>query len=639
MSQNIPGAVAPDGFVSQISGQDAGSQPNLIQETNFYCGVNVTCNNGILATRPGFLQCTQKFSNNTDQVNFQTGNPQGMGTFQVGSSTYLICSIGGRIFYVEVTNSFNSVDITPVGDLNSSNLPKAYMCQAEEYFIVQDGVSAPIIINSLAARRAGPTEVPVGTAMAYGWGRLWVAKDNEFVAGDIVGGDTSVISFTETTYFAEGGAFKLPSTCGNLTGMVFIPLQDTATGQGQLLVGGEFGIASINGGIPRDQWKTTQIQQIAQLDVGFVGQNSNALLNGDVFYRAFDGIRSYRMARAEQGLNGNTPQSNEVSNFTDTDTQQFLQYSSAVYFNNRVLMTTNPVFKGTYCYHKGLLSLNSQPQSTKASKSPPIWEGVWTGLNVVQIVKSIFGKRERCFALVRNANNDKISAINALTEIDIAHFVLTVDDSSKFTVNQTYMDANSRVYFQVTSIPDDTSIQISILNNVTSQGINVGDVIVKGEYNEIWEISRDAPFDILENEKVLIQSKVWTRSFTHSSPSNQKKLVNGEMWVQDVIGTVNWSVSYRPDQYPCMFPWKSGTVCSENEVCDEQCPTSLNRHPGYRPRIMFGTPSQDCNPQTGEAQNLGFEFQWLIQWEGHMKIRSARETCTDVIETVRSNSC
>lgn len=636
MSANYPGSIAPDGFVSSLGGMDAGVQPNLIRDNQYANGVNVTMQDGTLATRPGFIKRNQSFATDLTQTQFQCFNPQGFKYYQVGERGYLISVIGGRVYYTDPENGFSTTEI-PAGTPNSADEPKAYMIQAEDYFIIQDGYSKPIIINGLTAARAGDKQVPVGTAMAYGWGRLWVARGNEFVAGDIQGGPTKLIDFTDTTYFAEGGAFKLPSTCGQLTGMAFIPLQDTATGQGQLLVGGEYGIASVQGGIPREQWKNTQIQQISQLDVGFTGQDSNALLNGDIFYRSFDGIRSYRMARAQQGINGNTTQSQEVIPYVNTDTQQFLKYASAVYFNGRVLMTTNPVFKGTYCYWKGLLSLNSQPQSSIAQKAPPVWEGVWTGLNIVQITKGIFNRVERCFALVRSVDDtiiDTITGVTATTEFN-NNYEIRLNNPDRFEAGKTYMDLQTRVYFRVDSV-ESSSIFVSLVNPPVDGVFNIGDAIVRGEYNEIWEISKNSPFDVIENENRLIQSKVWTRSFTHGSPLNQKRLSQGGMWTADIIGTVNWSVSYRPDQEPCMFPWRSGQLCAQLEVCGEQCPTTLTRHPGYKTKILFGSPDAVCIPQQDRLSNLGYEFQWLIEWEGHMKIRAAQEICENVVEDVKA---
>lgn len=636
MPSPSPGAVQADGVTSFLGGQNAGIQPSLIQPNQYAVGINVTARNGYVGTRPGWVKQTLNFSEGSAENSFLTGNPQGLKTYQSGNTTYLMACLGGRQYAIDPVNGFNGQNITPSTGPNSSQEPKAFMCQADDYFIIQDGSSKPIIIQGLTSRRATDTEVPVGTCMAYGWGRLWVSQKDQFVAGDILGGTTSVISFTETIYFAEGGAFRVPATVGQINGMSFIPLQDTATGQGQLLIGADYGIASVNGGIPRAQWKETQIQQIAQLDVGWVGQDNNCLLNGDIFYRSNDGIRSYRMARAQQGLNTNTPQSNEVSNFLNTDTQQFLKYGSGVYFDGRILMTTGPVWRGTYCYHKGLVVLDSQPQQSISGKAPPVWDGMWDGLNIVQITKGIFNKVERCFALVRKIDDTIISTIQALQQTDDNLINITVNDSSVFEVDGIYQSGSS--YIKVLAINGDFSIAVVIINGPnTSASLTVGATIIAGEYNEIWELTTDSPFDIRDDEKGLIGCKLWTRSFTHGSPLNQKRIVLGELQVQDVIGTVNWSIKYRPDQYPCMYPFKTGTVCSEFEVCEEQCPTNLNRHPSYKPRLLFSPSENPCNPVSGNVSTLGYEFQWLIEWEGHWKIRGIRETCNDVTQDTKGN--
>lgn len=640
MSVNIVGSVTPDGLLSALAGCNSGVNPSLIEKNQYSLGVNVTARNGFVTTRPGWIKRFTTFGNDIQNARFTTGNPQGLGYYNSGANNFLMASLGGRIFSIDPLNNFKVQENTPPEGPNAADEAKAYMCQADDYFIIQDGISKPIIIHGLTSKRAGKDEVPVGTAMAYGWGRLWVTSNNgqDFVAGDIQGGPTSVISFTETQYFAEGGAFRIPATVGRINSMAFIPLQDTATGQGQLLIGADFGVASINGGIPRSQWKETQIQQIALLDIGWCGQDNRVLLNGDIFYRARDGIRSYRMARAQQGYNGNTPQSNEVSYWLNTDTQQFLKYGSGVYFDGRILMTTSPVWKGTYCYHQGLVVLDSQPQQSIQSKAPPAWDGMWDGLNIVQITKGTFNNQERCFALVRKIDDTIISSIKS-AEQSIAQdpVTLTVDDSSVFTEGTTYQ--TGQVYFKVLSIDDDFHITVNTVTHKPElEDFPVGQTITRGDYNEIWELTKDSPFDVIENENKLIQSKLWTRSFTHDGPFNLKELSLGEMWVEDVIGTVNWSVKFRPDQYACMLDWKSGSVCGEYQVCGEQCTTLLNRHPTYKPRIKFGAPTTpQCNQITGLNSILGFEFQWLVEWEGHWKIRGIRETCINKPENPRGD--
>lgn len=464
--------------------------------------------------------------------------------------------------------------------------------------------------------------------MASGWGRLWVARGSEFVAGDIDNGGNGIITFSEQNFLSEGGAFRLPTFMGQINGMAFIPLQDTATGQGQLLIGGDFGVGSFAGGLPRALWIDSQVQNVALLDIGWVGQDANALLNGDIFYRSYDGIRSYRMARAQQGINGNTPQSQEIQQYVSTDTQQYLKYGSGVYFDGRILMTTSPQWRGTYCYHKGLVVLDSTPESNIQGKAPPIWEGLWTGLNIVQITKGIFGKEERCFALVREIDDTIYGRVNAVDGNEI-----TVQNPDDFEEGKTYFIQNSG-YYKITDI---TGSVLTLETIRSFDSIRVGSSITGGEYNQIWEISKDSPFDILGNEKKRIQSKLWTRSFTHSGPFTLKSLALGQFWVDKVIGTVNWNVSYRPNQYPCFFEWKSGQICAEYESCEETCPTAMTRHPGYKTDIRMGPPTPQCL-EVGENQSdKGYEFQWLIEWEGHMRIRGARELTTEVPEDPHGN--
>lgn len=630
MSLTLPGAIQPDGFLSLLGGVDAGKLPSLINENQAHAAENITFREGAPKTRPGWVYSEVNYPSDEVETNFLTGNPQGMKAYQSGDKGYLILSIDGRIYAVDVLENFKLQDITPPSGPNSSNLPKAYMQQVGDFFIIQDGQSAPIYIKGLQATRsgAGPEDIPVGTAMAYGWGRLWVARGAEFVAGDIDNGANGVITFSEQNFLAEGGAFRLPAFMGNINAMAFIPLQDTATGQGQLLIGGDFGVASFAGGIPRQLWQDSQIQQVALLDIGWVGQDASALLNGDIFYRSYDGIRSYRMARAQQGINGNTPQSEEVQQYVNTDTQEYLRYCSAVYFDGRILMTVAPQWRGTYCYHKGLVVLDSTPQSSIQGKYPPIWEGLWTGPKIVQITKGIFNKRERCFALVREIDDTIYGTVNNIDGDDI-----TVQYPDRFEEGKTYYIQNAGYY----NVASKSGTTLTLAPVRTTGSITVGANITGGEYNQIWELSKDSPFDVLGIEKHRIKSKLWTRSFIHGSPFTQKRLAGGQFWADRVIGEVDWRLSYRPNQYPCFLDWATGSVCAEYESCEETCPTTLTRRPGYKTNIKVGPPKEECLLKGENTSTIGFEFQWLLEWEGHMRVRGARELATDIPEDPHGN--
>src|SRR4029077_13879933 len=109
----------------------------------------------------------------------------------------------------------------------------------------------------------------------------------------------SVLKFTETTFLSEGGAASLPFTMGHCKGLAFIPEQDTSMGQGQLFAFAEKGAASFFLSLDRTQWKTSQFQVMALIEIGATGDRNITPINSDLWFRSKDGWRTYRQARSE----------------------------------------------------------------------------------------------------------------------------------------------------------------------------------------------------------------------------------------------------------------------------------------------------------------------------------------------------
>lgn len=288
-------------------------------------------------------------------------------------------------------------------DPNMVNARHGWLLQAEQYLIAQDGKSAAIIYDGVT-RRAGPKEVPSGTVMAFGNGRIWVARNGrQFVAGDINYGPTRVIDFTENTYIAEGGAFAVPADAGEITSMVFMPVLNTALGQGPLQVLTENSIYSVDLPVTREDWKNLAdpVQRVGMRGFGAVNDDAVALINGDVFYRSRDGVRSYAMAVREFGTWGNVPISAELGRVIDLDPDGLIDLASATVFDNRFLFTTGLQSDGVSAYGQALGVMDFDPISYMGHKNPPIWDQFWTGLHVRKLYTGKFAGRERCFAIAR----------------------------------------------------------------------------------------------------------------------------------------------------------------------------------------------------------------------------------------------
>lgn len=399
-----------DGWLSVEAGIDSGFPATVIQPNQFAFAVNTTFRGGYPKCRPGWKKRPIQFRGDlTLKGNFEDKYFQGAGTFTDQSGTvFLAASVAGRIFLIDIADSFNIYDRTIAGDANDARLKHAWFQQAGPYLIVQDNLDRPYLWDGATARRAVPgIEVPTGGPMAFGKGRLWVARDNLYFGGDLIGSDptlgtSNVIQFTENDFLNEGGAFATP---GTITGMAFAANIDTSLGDGDLLVFNNRNIFAFSAPEDRTVWKNLNypIQRFAILNFGSVNHESIVAVNGDLIFRALDGVRSMIYARRDFGMWGNTPISRQAKRCLDWDSRDLLGGTSAVNFDNRMLMTVcqqNDDAHGIYC--RGLISLDYDLVSGMGQKLPPAWEGIWTGLKILRILTVLQGDVERCFAFALN---------------------------------------------------------------------------------------------------------------------------------------------------------------------------------------------------------------------------------------------
>lgn len=435
MSERAPRRYT-DGTVTFEGGIDAGVMPSEVDKNQVSFAVNASFRQGFVAPRPGFVQqdydlCVTITADNAEITADQTNvtadgwseecyGPQSLtGTFQCAlpyiaddQRTFILMLISGKVWLYDCAQK-KAQNLTVSPDLeNPSNLLDGWMVQAENFVVIQDGFSKPLIFNGTNLRRATDDEIKCGRVMAYVNGRIWYALPNgfSFRATDIVYGDgtrASVLKETENTFLNEGGDFAVPSDSGGITAMAIPGNPDTSLGQGPLLIFTPRYVFSVNAPVDRDVWKNLNypIQAISLLTSGALGSRSAITVNGDVFYRAVDGVRSFIIARRSFNDWGNTPISNEVLNVTDNDQTSLLWASSAVVFDNRLLMTSQPRFDSEGVVHKSLLALDFDLITSLRKKFPPAWAGIWTGLDVLQVLKTENAYGDRCFAIARGSDD------------------------------------------------------------------------------------------------------------------------------------------------------------------------------------------------------------------------------------------
>lgn len=418
MSLQEPKAVYA-GFTTLAKGMDSGRPPSLIFRDQVAMAVNTTFRKGYPEPRPGISQIALTGDS------FQFGRWQGAsGYVDSNGRPSIIASIGGHIVQFDLF-SLVATDLSTTTPLvNSSNVPKSWFVQAFEYMPIQNGLNVPLIWDGAMLRRAIPVsfggeELPVGKQMEYNNGRLAVALPDglSFVMGDLAysrtGSTEDILGFTENLFIDGGGAFVMPSNAGKITAMKTVAIMDTTLGQGPLQIFGSEASASFNAPFDRTQWQnlSSAIASVSTIAPGPTSQESTTSVNGDLWYRASDGVRSFMVARRDHGTWVNTPLSHEVERFLDRDDPNLLDFASSVDFDNRLLCTVSPYRATTEGVEygvawRGIVALDFKPVSSMFERGQPVWEGAWNGLQILQILKVKCFKTDRCFLFTLNSSNE-----------------------------------------------------------------------------------------------------------------------------------------------------------------------------------------------------------------------------------------
>jgi hypothetical protein len=637
-------------------GMDSSRAPNLISDNAVSRAVNVTFRGGTPTTRPGFRQLVLANADveaNGGLDSFVNGLFQGgyyyqdrrtdrnpcvisvmsgfvikidLGTYEVqrvfpvvqapdiiAGESYIIKTVGTTTWtsYGATANTVGEQFVCTTAPGVGSGTAYAispmdiyadcYFVQAENYLIIQDGSSAPRIWDgdNLWISGKGPagstgkiSQVPVGTVMAYGQGRLFVSNTERtsgtagdlayggstdqktitsglhaggryrfttstvhgFAVGNVVtvsghssefglngtwsianihsttefdidftttgikgnggfvtkanvGAASDLLRFTETTYLDEGGSLQVPGFLGKITGLIFMPVQDSAVGVGDLLIFCETGVLSLSVSVPRTQWKNTAgFQRIALASIGSTGQESLTTANGDVFFRSFDGLRTYRNARAEFNSFGRVPISAEMNAVLEYDTKNMLKNCSSIVFDNRFLFTATPKIDFTGVSSttvrkrpitfSSIVALDFTTLASIGAQRASCYDGFWRGLDVTKLISGVVDGKPRAFAFC-------------------------VD----YEVNAT---------------------------------------------NTLWEITSDIFADEPVNATPIpITSILETRSFQLGSPSEVKKLIRADLWLGSLRGNTDFKIYWRPDEYACWREWHEFSRCSTVENCVE----------------------------------------------------------------------
>lgn len=420
-------------------GMNASDPPMLIATNQVAEMVNCRLENGLPTTRYGSRvtpitgSASEVFAgaNLQGSIFFNPAKGQG-GIVLAADNAQLVVAAGGSKYSVKLNGRKDNttaalVDVT-AGNVTSNQLHLAWMVQAEDRVVTQDGQSPAWIWDGMNPSRFSTgynvanqeqSMIPNGgTVMVYAHSRLVTVVNAHFIlVGDqLFATDQATASdverTTQQTYWATGPSFIPPTSIGNIMAAeVMASPGETNDGTGNVWFHLEDGLFAINLNVfPRSSWSSTPMVKTALKIPGASGPYAVTVVNGDQIFLSTRGLMSIQWAMGQNTINNPISSfSEQVSLWLKADYRPWLRFASLNEWTKmqRLMVTTQPIVQGRYRWHRGFAVNNLLV--TKTTVTPAAWEGLWTlhpqAAGVIQFVNGIFSSEERQFAWCRGTDD------------------------------------------------------------------------------------------------------------------------------------------------------------------------------------------------------------------------------------------
>lgn len=147
---------------------------------------------------------------------------------------------------------------------------------------------------------------------------------------------------------------------------------------------------------------------------------------------------------------------------------------------------------------------------------------------------------------------------------------------------------------------------------------------------EVWELTSQDIDDTNGDDTNRVDWVIETPSYTWDSLFKLKQLDTIELWIDKLYGTVEFTVSFRPDQHGCWEYWHHWEVCTAKNECElPLAPTPCNYpqqvyRQQYKATMVLPKAPQYCgtgNPSVPRPLNIGYSFQFRIEIKGFCRLR------------------
>jgi hypothetical protein len=533
--------------------------------------VNGTVRNGGIRPRSGW--------NNNGVILKTPGLFQGAFMYEpLGANPYIVFLMSGVLYAIMDLNNPSAVtDLT--GGNGLLHMPptqtEAFFQQAEEFLIVQAGdyTTLPLFWDGAILRRSNGitgnitypniNEIPAAGPMCYYMGRLWYAQGRVYSAGDIVNNQASGTA----PYNFRDSVLKVT--------------------ENPLAIGGDgFTVPSVAGNIRAIDFSS----------------NLNSLLGQGTLY-IFTRQQIY-------ALTVPVTRTDWIAADNKTQPLQYVVQISHGSVNDRCIVSVN----GDLFYQTLQPSIQSL---TAAVRNFQQWGDTPVSINENRLLA--FNDRALLYAASGIYFDNRMiqTAIPRQTANGVVHDSLV---PLNFDTISSFANKNPPAWEGQLS-------GLSALQLLQGDfgGLDRAFALVISQIDgslQLWELTIA---DRTDNGDNRINWAVEFPAFTWGKEFQLKELVSLELWIDDLRGTADITVDYRPDSDSCWRPWSTFTICTarnNEELLGVSTPYPTQYGAGYKSTITLPhPPTTQCAAFTGRPAYMGYQFQPRMQIHVWCRIR------------------
>ncbi len=619
-----------DGFAQSLGGVNSDLDPIELMPNELSWGVNIRNRGGFPETRPGLNQRFFIFSDPSLAIWFGTKLFQGAKEYVADEGAdFHITSVGGRIFKVDIANEYTVTEITPT----------------KQTGFTADQISPPIG-GSVSWLVDDATDILIGIPVMIGGGHYMVTSklnnllnltNVDAVPGIAIPAGSPVIyldvnpSILPKVWYVQAKEYLVIQD-GQSNPIIFDGSGCRRAGPDEVLVGKQMAFhrnriwVSVNGDLviagdimePNNHASALKFTEFSDLSLGGI-----FMVDGEI---------------------------TAISEIPVPDTslgQGPLQVITENSFNSFDLPTQRALWK----------SITTPFQTVSIKNSGAV------GQDSLAIVNSDLWYRDpegnmRSFQITRREagewNNAPMSSEMSRTIKDEEKSLLEFTSSVVFDQRLLFTVTPSRVDLGGAYFNGIVSLDFNPMGAVKRKQAPIYDGLWTGIHpyqllttkinkhqkcfaytNEptgigLWEISKDDDFD---GDGGRIQSFIEFPTFKFGRPGavTKMKLQSFKAFVSNLVGIVDFTLRWRPDDAECWLLWNTRKKCATGRSCavPDGCNVLTTFKAGYRPHMGFGLPPDDQCSEFGINARYGYSFQMRLEIVGRWKLKRVLSTADE----------